>query len=294
MSEQFDSALPQYELGKVETDAGFFKALFHLNAIQSMNCMPAIVESYDRATHTAKVRPLIKYETRVTDGRLSFDRPLYTVPVYQICQGGFLIDAPMFAGDTGLLFSIDRDWATAKKENSKVVLKDRDPKNVGEDDNKGPVVADSDGILSFEYGFFLPCSWASHEFSEDSGVVVRSYEKDDGNNPKKSIEVSINKDKVVVDTGEDKNYIEIGKDEIIVRSEEDSYKISKDGISYDGNKGKVIPIITDVRYDKSTHQIQKKTVDMTVHGTFIVNVGEVSGWTMISGGQAEPLPETSE
>lgn len=178
MSDQFDSALPQYELGKVETDAGFFKALFHLHAIQAMNCIPAIVESYDRATHTASVRPLIKYETRVTDGRLAFDRPLYTVPVHQICQGGFLIDAPMFAGDTGLLFSIDRDWITAKKENNKVVLKNRDPKKVDKDDNKGPVVADSDGILSFEYGFFLPCSWAETGLSDKDGVVVKIPTKD--------------------------------------------------------------------------------------------------------------------
>lgn len=178
MNEHIDNSLPQYDLGKVETDAGFFKALFQLHAIQAMNCIPAIVESYDRATHMAEVRPLIKYETRVTDGKLAFDRPLYTVPVHQICQGGFLIDAPMFAGDTGLLFSIDREWITAKKENSKVVLKNRDPKNVSDDDNKGPVVADSEGILSFEYGFFLPCSWAETGLSDGDGVVVKIPTKD--------------------------------------------------------------------------------------------------------------------
>lgn len=178
MNEHIDNSLPQYDLGKVETDAGFFKALFHLYSLRAMNCIPAIVESYDRATHMANVRPLIKYETRVTNGKLAFDRPLYTVPVHQICQGGFLIDAPMFAGDTGLLFSIDREWITAKKENSKVVLKNRDPKKVDKDDNKGPVVADSEGILSFEYGFFLPCSWAETGLSDGDGVIVKIPTKD--------------------------------------------------------------------------------------------------------------------
>jgi hypothetical protein len=190
----------------------------------------------------------------------------------------------MFAGDTGLLFSIDRDWITAKKENSKVVLKNRDPKKVDKDDNKGPVVADSDGILSFEYGFFLPCSWAETGLSDEDGVVIKSLIKN-------GKEIRIDSDRILVSAANNDIAVAIHDNGVDLRVVDDKYTISKDGISYEGNKGRLIDFVTDVRYDKESHQIQKKTITLKKHGTFLVDVGTESDWGMIDGGQAEPIPE---
>lgn len=172
------NALPSYNIADVDNEIGFYKTLFHLHDKGAMSCLPAIVEKYDRATHIAEVKPLVKSTMRLEDEEVPFDRPTYRVPVQQMCHGGFNIDAPLFVGDTGLLFAIDREWITARKRNSAALKEPQDPKKGEENPNKGAVVPDSYGLASFEYGFFLPCSWAKTDLKDEDGFVVRLPVKD--------------------------------------------------------------------------------------------------------------------
>ena len=47
-----------------------------------------------------------------------------------------------------------------------------------------------------------------------------------------------------------------------------------------------IEIVVDVRYDLQAHALQKRMVAITVVGGLITEIGDVSQWTTISGGQA--------
>lgn len=172
------NALPSYNIADVDTEIGFYKTLFHLHDKGLMSCLPAIIEKYDRATHIADVKPLVKATMRLEGKEVPFDRPTYRVPVQQMCHGGFNIDAPLFVGDTGLLFAIDREWITARKQNSAELKEPQDPEKGEENPNKGAVVPDSYGLASFEYGFFLPCSWAKTDLKDEDGFVVRLPVKD--------------------------------------------------------------------------------------------------------------------
>lgn len=73
-----------YDEGVIESAVGFYKTLFHLHDAKAMSCLPAIVESYDKESHIAEVKPLIQFVKRGTGEELPFDRPIYKVPVHFI------------------------------------------------------------------------------------------------------------------------------------------------------------------------------------------------------------------
>lgn len=268
------NALPTYNIANINSDIGFYKTLFRLHDVKKMFCLPAIVEKYDRKTHIAGVRPLVKASMRTENGEELFDRPLYSVPVYQISHGGFLIDAPLFVGDTGMLFAVDREWTEARKKNRAVLTEPQDPKNGEDNPNAGTAAPDSYGLGSFEYGIFIPCSWAETNLEDSDGLVVRLAANKDDSEAEIVKEITLSKEKVSVKVGDA------------------TYKISKDGIEFDGKPSEEIQLLTAIRYDKTTHQIQTKTLTFFKHGTFIVGVSDESEWSMIAGGQAEPLITT--
>ena len=61
-----------------------------------------------------------------------------------------------------------------------------------------------------------------------------------------------------------------------------------DGSETPGFSGS-ITVVCEVQYDKSSHQLQQKTQVITVEKGLIKNVGEISDWRMIVGGQAKPI-----
>jgi hypothetical protein len=75
---------------------------------QRLECMlPAEIVTYDRATNTATVRPLIALLT--TDG-LAVSRPrIARVPVLAMGGGGFVLNFPLVPGDKGWIEASDRD-----------------------------------------------------------------------------------------------------------------------------------------------------------------------------------------
>lgn len=71
--------------------------------------IPARVESYDAATQTADVKPLIKDKLIVEDGEILESLPVIpAVPVAFPRGGGFFISFPIAAGDTGRIVVCDR------------------------------------------------------------------------------------------------------------------------------------------------------------------------------------------
>lgn len=257
----------QYDLSTIKEWVGFFNTIFDLHDRKVQSCLPAIVENYDRKSHTATVKPLASYV--YTDGNEEFakERPSYGVRVMQFFHGGFLIDAPVYRNDTGILIAGDRNAKTAIKGNANAILQDLE---YGKSENKGPSAADFSTILSFENGFFIPCSFT--EFDADDGDNLIIMKRD-------SIGRFVTM-KIGIDNIELKR--SIGNDD----SETETYKIDDDGIKFDGKEDRTIELVHDIRYDIETHQIQKRTITQKVRGDFVVGVSEPSGWTMIDGGQA--------
>ena len=64
--------------------------------------------------------------------------------------------------------------------------------------------------------------------------------------------------------------------------------LDENGLSFDGKKDEDVNLLTDIRYDISSHQIQKKVRPSEKRGTFITKVGKESDWIVVEGGQAVP------
>jgi len=172
-----EEAIRSYDLSKINTEKGFIETLFRLFDVKRMGAIPAIVKAFNRGSNIATVVPLVKWVYNTDTGKDSSDRPECTVPVLQICRGGFMIDAPLFAGDTGILFAIDRAWSGAREKNCTRL--DEEQQEDGEQRNKGPVVPDNGILQSFENGFFLPMAFGSSELGDSRALVVRRLKDGD-------------------------------------------------------------------------------------------------------------------
>lgn len=264
---QQEELVSAFDLSEITTDIGLLQSILRMHDIEKMGCVPAIVVEYDYATKMAKVLPLVKFLKSTTEGLKGFDRPLYEVPVYSISQGGFRVDMPLFAGNTGMLFAVDREWESAKSDNSSHLTKEESPKNGDGNKNKGSRDPDSLALADFQFGFFLPMSFGAGN-ENDKGKIVVSRIVNSDETSKKAPEIRI----------------EIGDDGIVAKYNKDGVTFGKDGLIYEGESGEDISLMTDIRYDISSHQIQKKSRPAKKFGNFIVGVGEQSDWTMIEGG----------
>ena len=144
-------------------------------------CTPAIVLSYDREAGIAKVEKLVR---RVTNGgKIIKDAPVF-VTVKREQRGGFLIDAPIFEGDTGWLVSADLDTSNAKVRNAYIQEKDTGigkKSDVGEPEgNQGPQTVATGFNHEFTAGYFVPDKWGGillpDEFKDS--LVIQQLTKD--------------------------------------------------------------------------------------------------------------------
>lgn len=269
-----ESLLSAFNLAKITSDAGLMHEILHMHDIGKMGCVPAIVAGYDYETKIAKVLPLVKFLKSTTDGLKGFDRPFYNVPVYSISQGGFRIDLPLFPGNTGMLFAVDREWETAKGDNSSHLAKEEDPKGGDNNKNKGSKDPDSLALADFQFGFFLPMTFGGGS-NDDNGKIVVSRITNSEESSSEIPEIRI----------------EVGDEGIAAQFNDDKITFNSDGITYEGENGEDFSLVTDIRYDISSHQVQKKTRPAKKFGNFIVGLGEQTDWTMIDGGQAVPESE---
>lgn len=77
------------------------------------NVTPAIVQSYDKTTNRAIVKPAI---TGVASkGQKIPKEPYIDIPVLNISGGGFIISFPIKTGDTGWLIACDRNISLFKQ-----------------------------------------------------------------------------------------------------------------------------------------------------------------------------------
>lgn len=276
MAENGESnALSSFNLTEIASEEGLLKTILRLHDVCRMGCVPAIVVSYDYETKIARVKPLVKHLKATDNGLEGFDRPMYDVPVYSMSQGAFRVDYPLFSGNTGMLFAVDRSWDTAKEKNSAHLSTEEDQENGESNKNKGAQDPDSLALADFTNGFFLPMGFGGGS-EDDKGKIAISRIKDSestgGNIPEIRLEIS--------DNG------------IVAEFNDDKITFNGNGLIYEGESGEDISLMDDIRYDISSHQIQKKTRPAKKFGNFIVGVGEQSGWTMVEGGQAEKLSTT--
>lgn len=293
-----------YELAELETEKTYLLRLFKLFELKRECCIPAIVEEYDRKTHTATVRPLVNHWKRNADKLEDVGRMPVTVGVLQFAHGGFIIDAPLFRGDTGWLFAGDRAASEVMVANSSFLYKNQREDLKWEDEkNKGAASPDNSDGAHFIHGFFVPCSWAATGLEQGDGLVVH-HAKGIGKNSKgKDVEVNV-RDIRITDGGiatylkpvagedagmsfsateEEASVKRVGAD-----GKTDKVRVCGDGLKFDGEIDREQSVVADIRYDVDSHQIQKKTVTLKVRGDFVVGVSEESDWTIIDGGQAVP------
>ena len=136
------------------------EALMRIHSMRMECCLPAIVKDYNRTSHLALVQPLTNIVS--SDGE-QMERADIIVPVRRIQHGAFLIDFPIYKGDTGWIIAADRDSETSLLSNSGDVNKDSNPNQGGQ--------KPSTGILhKYRFGFFIPDRWGNIDIEEDYGA----------------------------------------------------------------------------------------------------------------------------
>lgn len=217
-----------YALSDMESEATYLKTLFDLYHKSGQFCIQGIVKEYDRETGLAKVLPLIERKDGVKVDPVE-------VPVMNFCHGGFVINLPIFEGDTGFIIAGDKNAADAMKKNSAILKQKMTEGDFGGDDpdkNYGPVKANDDGFCKFGFGFFIPCNWAKrdHELVADPKLLTIA-----------SVDKTIK--------------VEIGGETMIKINDMVPTKMS---------------LLTDVTFNEASHDLIKKRTEITG----VVKVGD--------------------
>ena len=76
-------------------------------------CIPGIVQSYNRATNRAVIKPAITGVA--SQGQKVSKEPLSNIPVLTLSGGGIVLSFPVKAGDTGWLIAADRNISIFKQ-----------------------------------------------------------------------------------------------------------------------------------------------------------------------------------
>lgn len=221
-----------YDIGDVNSQKGFFQVLLRLHDAQRMTCLPAIVEKFDRQSNMALVKPLVKFVVSTDKGDVPIDRPPCTVPVFQTCRGGYMIDLPLFKGDTGILIAMDRDSSSARAANSFRLWENQNDEDEETIKNTGATPPNGFIYTSFEFGVFIPMAFGSSNLPiginpmtlkpvPEEGIVIKRMM-----NPKPNDELPI--EKQVHDSREIN--IKIDNDGLLVESSGGSVKFDKDGV----------------------------------------------------------------
>ena len=318
-----NTPLPQYDRGKCKTELGFFQTLFRLKEVDKQGAIPAIVRSYDRKTGIATVQPIVTYVVDTKEGEKLIPRGTYDVSVIRFAHGGFVIDAPLFAGDTGWLIAADRNAKDAKEANSKILNADQDDENPSNEGFKRPT---DDSLRSFSWGFFIPDTWGDTELTKNDGLVIKDVDEknvialndgaieikrgdniisisDDGITIKnENSEVAINKNGANIRSGNNKvivsksgitasignNRVSVTNTNVTLQGPNDTITIDEAGPRFIGPIDILLNLVTGLRFDLMSHQLQQRVVLAGKRGDFIVQLGDMTDWVKVDGGQAVP------
>lgn len=150
MAENLNS-LPSFNPANLESASGIISEVLADFARSFECCMPAVVVSYDRTTHLAVVQPAINIV--MTTGE-NVTRAQIRVSVWRFMCGGYLVDLPILAGDTGWIVAADRETSLFKGS------KKASPPNTYE-------------THKYSQGFFIPDRFGSLALAgEDAGNMV--------------------------------------------------------------------------------------------------------------------------
>ena len=261
----------QYNIAKMESEPTYIGELFHQMDIAREYCLPCIVTAYDASKNTVDVKPLANH-TRDNGKEIEeIERPeLKGIPLIRFAHGGFRISSPLFVGDTGYVVAGDRSCRKIIEDNSTELYTD----DADGEKNKGAGKPDDCSLTKFYNGFFVPCSWAISEQDDDEkdALVIKGIGKASGDD--KWQRIILKNDGTIT--------IEIADRKLT---------IGNTGIVFDGKTEAKLSLIADLQYDVGSHQIQVRRVSAEKSGNVIVNVGDVGGWEMITGGQAVPVSE---
>lgn len=264
----------QYDISVLESSPTYIAELLRQHDIVRETCVPCIVTAYNPDNKTVDVMPLPSH-TRDDGGKIEEIKrtELHGIHLLSFSHGGFVIDIPVFVGDTGYVIACDRSCKKIIESNATRLYKD----DAEHELNKGAGVPDDCSLTLFSSGFFIPCSWASGKESKDNA-------DERGNLVIKGIGKSVG----------DKNWQRVifkNDGSITIEVSDRKITINKDGINFEGKTDAKISLLTGLRYDIDSHQIQSKSIPAERCGNIFVNVGEESEWEMIEGGQAVPASE---
>lgn len=211
---------PSYNPADLTTTAGMLDYIYRCNSMTTENCMPAIVESYDRKKNIVTVKPSINITAATGE---TIERESITATVMSVCGNKFIMNFPLEKGDTGWLITADRDISLFR-EQRKVIN------------------ANTNRIHSIEDSFFIPDRVNDFKiddedkdnfvlqslsrnlkitFSKDTIKIYAGPEKDDGKkDEKKSPET--NKDEEKHET-----FITLKKEEVSIITTDDLISESK-------------------------------------------------------------------
>ena len=320
-----NTPLPQYDRGKCKTELGFIQTLFRLKEVDKQGVIPAIVRSYDRKTGIATVQPIVTYVVDTKEGEKLIPRGTYDVSVIRFAHGGFVIDAPLFAGDTGWLIAADRNAKDAKEANSKILNADQDDENPSNEGFKRPT---DDSLRSFSWGFFIPDTWGDTELTKNDGLVIKDVdeknvitlndgaieikrgdniisisdngimmEERSGNNKvivsKSGITASSENAKAEIQNGIvsasiGNNRVSVTNTNVTLQGPNDTITIDETGPRFRGPIDILLNLVTGLRFDLMSHQLQQRVVLAGKRGDFIVQLGDMTDWVKVDGGQAVP------
>ena len=320
-----NTPLPQYDRGKCKTELGFIQTLFRLKEVDKQGVIPAIVRSYDRKTGIATVQPIVTYVVDTKEGEKLIPRGTYDVSVIRFAHGGFVIDAPLFAGDTGWLIAADRNAKDAKEANSKILNADQDDENPSNEGFKRPT---DDSLRSFSWGFFIPDTWGDTELTKNDGLVIKdvdeknvialndgaieikrgdniisisdngiTMEERSGNNKvivsKSGITASSENAKAEIQNGIvsasiGNNRVSVTNTNVTLQGPNDTITIDDTGPRFRGPIDILLNLVTGLRFDLMSHQLQQRVVLAGKRGDFIVQLGDMTDWVKVDGGQAVP------
>lgn len=289
-----EDRLPQFDRAKIKTPIGFFSTLFRLMRISEEFAIPAIVKEYDRNTGIVKVQPLVSnLADDVNNQEVEIPRSEYEVHVVRFAHGGYVVDAPLFVGDTGWLIAGDRNSTSAIKANSTILEEDQTDENSPNEGYKKP---DDNSLKSFAWGFFIPDTWGITDFTDEDGLVVRgqriSVESDHVTVKCGENSASISKESVNIDT--EKCSIEIKEDYAsvisgkygakidgngaIVQGPNDKISIDDNGLHHEGVIDEKRNVISAIEYDEDIGDLVKKSFSVSKRGDLIVDIDEETDW----------------
>ena len=159
-----------------ENDMQLALHAFKLGILRDLQiCFPACIYSYDRSTHTATVMPLVKQGYFNGEWHYLRRQLIKDIRVRNIQCGGFTIDFPVYVGDTGWVFSSDRDTQLLKQMGmlTTAVLSGNRSQAIVEDDYQQQPSQPS--LHLFSDGFFIPDNWGNwetHRYKDNPAASV--------------------------------------------------------------------------------------------------------------------------